>query len=61
MPIEGLNPRKSQAERLKFDRRLLLNFDWVLLSMVFTICGIALINLYSAGSSLASIKGDPFM
>lgn len=59
MPIEGLNPRKSQAERLKFDRRLLLNFDWVLLSMVFTICGIALINLYSAGSSLAAMKGGP--
>jgi len=59
MPIEGLNPRKSQAERLKFDRRLLLNFDWVLLSMVFTICCIALINLYSAGSSLASLKGGP--
>jgi rod shape determining protein RodA len=59
MPIEGLNPRKSQAERLKFDRRLLLNFDWVLLSMVFAICGIALVNLYSAGSSLASLKGSP--
>lgn len=54
MPIEGLNPRKSHAERLKFDRRLLLNFDWVLLTLVFAICGIALINLYSAGSSLAS-------
>lgn len=59
MAIEGLHPRKSRAERLKFDRRLLLNFDWVLLTLVFAISAIAIVNLYSAGSSLASASSTP--
>ena len=56
---EGLDPRKSNAEKLKFDRRLLLNFDWILLTLVFAICGVSLINLYSAGVSLSGLKGGP--
>ncbi len=32
-----------------FDRRLVQNFDWVLLVLVMLICGIGIINLYSAG------------
>jgi rod shape determining protein RodA len=32
-----------------FDRRLIQNFDWVLLALVVAICSIGIINLYSAG------------
>jgi rod shape determining protein RodA len=32
-----------------FDRRLVQNFDWVLLVLVMLICGIGIVNLYSAG------------
>jgi len=32
-----------------FDRRLVQNFDWVLLLLVLAICGIGIVNLYSAG------------
>jgi rod shape determining protein RodA len=32
-----------------FDRRLVQNFDWVLLGLVFIIVGIGIVNLYSAG------------
>lgn len=31
-----------------FDRRLLSNFDWVLLGLVFLICGLGLVALHSA-------------
>ncbi len=34
-----------------FDRRLLLNFDWVLLLVVCVLAGIGIINLYSATAS----------
>jgi rod shape determining protein RodA len=34
-----------------FDRRLVQNFDWVLLGLVLIICGIGIVNLYSAGFS----------
>jgi rod shape determining protein RodA len=32
-----------------FDRRLVQNFDWVLLAWVVIVCGIGIVNLYSAG------------
>jgi rod shape determining protein RodA len=32
-----------------FDRRLVQNFDWVLLALVVLICGMGIVNLYSAG------------
>jgi len=34
-----------------FDRRLVQNFDWVLVGLVLIICGIGIVNLYSAGYS----------
>ena len=44
---------------MRFDRRLLFHFDWVLLLLVITICAIALLNMYSAGVSLVSTRGEP--
>ncbi len=44
---------------MRFDRRLLFHFDWVLLLLVFSICAIALLNMYSAGVSLVSARGEP--
>jgi rod shape determining protein RodA len=32
-----------------FDRRLVLNFDWLLLALILLIAGIGIVNLYSAG------------
>ena len=32
-----------------FDRRLVQNFDWVLLGLVVIICATGIVNLYSAG------------
>jgi rod shape determining protein RodA len=32
-----------------FDRRLVQNFDWLLLALILTIAGIGIVNLYSAG------------
>jgi rod shape determining protein RodA len=32
-----------------FDRRLVQNFDWMLMVLVMLICGIGILNLYSAG------------
>jgi rod shape determining protein RodA len=32
-----------------FDRRLIQNFDWVLLGLVLIICAAGIVNLYSAG------------
>lgn len=32
-----------------FDRRLVQNFDWLLLALILVITGIGLVNLYSAG------------
>jgi rod shape determining protein RodA len=34
------------------DRRFLVNFDWVLLILLVMVCGMALVNLYSATFSL---------
>ncbi len=33
---------------LRFDRRLIENFDWILMILLFVLCGMALFNLYSA-------------
>ena len=44
---------------MKIDRRLLTNFDWVLLGLVLLISGIGIVNLYSAGYNL-SAGGEPF-
>jgi rod shape determining protein RodA len=44
---------------VKIDRRLLANFDWVLLGLVFLISVIGIVNLYSAGYNLNS-RGEPF-
>ena len=37
---------------MKFDRRLILNFDWVLLFLALGICVLGILNIYSAGFSL---------
>lgn len=44
---------------MKFDRRLLFSFDWVLLFLVLSISLIGVLNLYSAGYSLANLHGKP--
>jgi rod shape determining protein RodA len=41
---------------LKFDRRLLFNFDWVLLSLVLGLCLIGVLNIFSAGFSLNDVN-----
>lgn len=43
---------------MKFDRRLVLNFDWTLLLIVLAICAVGLLNIYSAGQSPLSAKGS---
>jgi rod shape determining protein RodA len=43
---------------MKFDRRLLLNFDWVLFAMVSIICLIGLLNIYSTGYNQAYGKQE---
>jgi len=37
-----------------FDRRLLQNFDWLLLALVLIICAMGIVNLYSAGFNRTS-------
>ncbi len=44
---------------MKFDRRLLLNFDWTLFGMVLIICFIGVMNIYSTGHSLADARHTP--
>ena len=34
-----------------FDRRLVQNFDWLLLGLVLIIAAMGIVNLYSAGYS----------
>jgi len=43
----------------KFDRQLLLNFDWTLLLLVLGICAIGVLNIYSTGFSLTQVKSSP--
>lgn len=38
----------------RVDRRFLVNFDWVLLTLLLLVCGMALLNLYSATFSLST-------
>jgi rod shape determining protein RodA len=42
----------------RFDRRLLLNFDWVLIGAVLVVAGMGMLNLYSA-SHLYDSTGAP--
>jgi len=44
---------------MKIDRRLFINFDWVLPSLVLLICCIGLVNLYSVGHNLHHGAGAP--
>jgi len=44
---------------IKLDRRLLLNFDWTLFVLVLIISGIGLLNIYSAGFSIADLRQTP--
>lgn len=41
---------------MKFDRRLLLNFDWLLLFLALGICVIGVLNIYSAGYTLTDLS-----
>lgn len=45
---------------IKFDRQLLTDFDWTLLGLVLSICAIGVLNIYSAGFSLTTVKSSPF-
>ena len=41
---------------MKFDRRLIMNFDWILLYLVLGISIIGILNIYSSGFSLVETK-----
>ena len=41
---------------IRFDRRLVINFDWLLLFLVLGICALGLLNIYSAGFSLSDVR-----
>jgi rod shape determining protein RodA len=43
---------------MKIDRRLIYNFDWMLLLFVLLIVGVGILNLYSAGYG---ISGEPYL
>jgi rod shape determining protein RodA len=45
---------------MKFDRRLLINFDWILLLLVLAISLIGLVNIYSSGVNRA-YSGQDFI
>jgi rod shape determining protein RodA len=45
---------------IRVDRRLILNFDWTLLAIVLLLIGMGLMNIYSAGFSLADTRQTPF-
>lgn len=42
-----------------FDRRLVQNFDWLLLALALVIVGIGIVNLYSAGFNRTPEGGSP--
>ncbi|ACM21819.1 cell shape-determining N-acetylglucosaminyl-N-acetylmuramyl-(pentapeptide)-diphospho-undecaprenol flippase RodA [Geotalea daltonii FRC-32] len=42
-----------------FDRRLFTNFDWTLLTLVLLICGIGVVNIFSATASY-QMAGPPY-
>ena len=41
-----------------FDRRLIQNFDWILLILLICIASISVLNLYSATSAIRSSGGS---
>jgi len=43
---------------MKFDRRLFFNFDWTLLVLILVISVIGILNIYSAGNSLANFRQE---
>lgn len=43
---------------MKFDRRLLFNFDWTLLALILVISSIGILNIYSAGNSLDNFRQE---
>ena len=43
---------------MKIDRRLIYNFDWMLLLFVLLIVAVGVLNLYSAGYG---ISGEPYL
>ena len=45
---------------MRFDRRLILNFDWTLLVLVLMICAIGVLNIFSASYSFSGAKANPF-
>lgn len=44
---------------IKLDRRLILNFDWTLFLLVLLLSLIGVLNIYSAGFSLADVNRTP--
>jgi rod shape determining protein RodA len=48
------------VRKVKFDRRLLFNFDWVFLFIILAINAIGLLNMYSAGFNILSVKAGSF-
>lgn len=46
---------------MKFDRQLLINFDWPLLGIVLAICLMGVLNIYSTGFSLTSQKAPLYL
>ena len=44
---------------MKIDRRVLINFEWVLPLLVLSICAVGLLNLYSAGHNLLHASSTP--
>jgi len=45
---------------MRFDRRLILNFDWTLLALVLIICAIGVLNIFSASYSFSGAKANIF-
>lgn len=43
---------------MKIDRRLLVNFDWMLLSLILGLCFLGILNIYSAGYSLSDFRQE---
>jgi rod shape determining protein RodA len=41
-----------------FDRRLVQNFDWILLLLLLLLAGISIINLYSATYAIRDVGGS---
>jgi len=49
--------RSEKRETSMFDRRLINNFDWILLAILIFIGALSVINLYSATHSIGSMGG----